>query len=82
MIDIKFNSLYFCVSFCIFIFIVYIITPYPEVIYMFPTPDNSDIIYNNTNGSCYKYNPIEVKCDSNSKKTPLLKNKKNSLIYE
>ena len=72
----KFNSLYFFISFCIGLFLVYIITPYPEVIYTFPTPDNLDIIYNNYNKSCYKYNATEVECNENTIKTPIYKNKK------
>ena len=72
----KFNHLYFIVSFCIGIFIVYGITPYPDVIYTFPTPDNLEPIYNNKNGSCFKYKATEVQCYSNTKKTPIYKNKK------
>lgn len=73
----KINSIYFILSFCIGIFLVYVITPFPEVIYTFPTPDNvDDTIYNNKNGSCYKYKAKEVQCDANTKNTPIYKNKK------
>ena len=81
MLKLKFNSIFFFISFSISIFIVYVITPYPDIITIFPTPDNSDVIYNNTNGTCYKYNTIEVECDENTKNTPILQNKKSSLIY-
>lgn len=73
---IKFNSIYFIISFCVGLFFVYILTPYPEIIYTFPTPDNQDTIYNNKNGTCYKYKASEVECDKNSKNTPIYKNKK------
>lgn len=74
----KLNNFYFIISFCIGIFIVYVITPFPEIVYTFPTPDNvNDTIYNsNKNGSCYKFKATEVACDKNTKKTPIYKNKK------
>ena len=71
----KFNSLCFFISFSIGLFLVYVITPYPEVIFTFPTPENQDTIYNN-NDSCYKYKATEVDCNENTKKTPIYKNKK------
>ena len=54
------------------------LTPFPEIVYTFPTPDNvNDTIYNsNKNGSCYKFKATEVACDKNTKKTPIYKNKK------
>ena len=74
----KFNSVYFIISFFIGIFIVYVATPYPEVIFTFPTPDNVDsIVYNSNGGTCFKYKAKEVQCDANSKKTPIYKNKKS-----
>ena len=73
----KFNSMYFLISFCIGIFLVYVITPFPDIIFTFPTPDNvDDTIYNNSNGTCYKYKATQVECDMNTINTPLYKNKK------
>tara|TARA_B100001094_G_C18033323_1_gene721261 strand:+ start:507 stop:722 length:216 start_codon:yes stop_codon:yes gene_type:complete len=69
--------MYFFISFCIGIFLVYVITPFPDIVFTFPTPDNvDDTIYNNSNGSCYKYKATQVQCDSNTIKTPIYKNKK------
>ena len=36
------NPLSFFIAFCIGIFVVYISTPEPKVIYKYPTPDNVD----------------------------------------
>lgn len=60
--------LYFLVSFCIGIFVVYLSTPKPKIIIKYPTPQNAGkIIYKDNSGVCYKYLVKEVKCPRNTK---------------
>ena len=60
--------LYFLISFCIGIFLVYISTPKPKIIIKYPTPQNAGkIIYKDNSGLCYKYLAKEVKCPRNTK---------------
>lgn len=66
------NIRYFLFSFFIGIFIVYVITPIPEIIIKFPTPDNiNTITYKDKSDICYKYRSKEVPCDNKSIETPL-----------
>jgi hypothetical protein len=45
---------------------IYFINPTKNVVYKYPTPDNSgNIVYKDKNGVCYKYNAKEVDCDKN-----------------
>ena len=73
------NPLSFFIAFCIGIFVVYISTPEPKVIYKYPTPDNVDKnIYKDQSDTCYKYEATEVKCEGNAIKMiyNILKKKK------
>jgi hypothetical protein len=48
------------------IFGIYFIKPTKNVIYKYPTPDNSNnIVYKDKNDVCYKYIAKEVDCDKN-----------------
>lgn len=41
----------------------YLFTPSPDVLFVHPTPENSDTIYyNKMNNACYKYNKTQVQC--------------------
>ena len=63
---IKFNFVYFIVSFFIGIFCVYLTTPKPQVIIKHPTIENSDsTVYIDESNLCYKYIPKEVDCEEN-----------------
>lgn len=57
------DILAFIIGISIGIFILYIYKPYPNIIIKHPTPENvNNIIYNNKDGSCYKYTANEVPC--------------------
>lgn len=60
----KYLSLkYFFISFCIGMFMVYILTPLPEIIIRYPTPHNAGkIIYKDSADMCYVYDSREVTC--------------------
>ena len=65
----KINIKAFIISFSIGMLIVYLVTPYPKVVFRYPTPDNLDkITYTDNNKQCYKFNAIAVKCPSDEKK--------------
>lgn len=54
---------YFFIAFSIGILIAYLITPTPEIVIKYPTPDNAGkIIYRDTADVCYKYRAKEVSC--------------------
>ena len=57
------NPYYFMVSLCIGFFFVYILTPTPDIVLKYPTPDNSGkVIYKDKADVCYKYGAKEVNC--------------------
>ena len=58
----KINIKYFTLSFCVGILMVYLITPKKTVVYKFPSPDNSDLLYHDKSESCYKYHSDEIDC--------------------
>lgn len=63
---------YFLISFCVGMFMVYIMEPVPEIIIKYPTPDNSKkLIYKDSADLCYTYESKEVPCNNHSIKTPL-----------
>ena len=65
--------LYFFISFCVGMFLVYISTPKPRIIIKYPTPQNAGkIIYKDNSGVCYKYLAKEVKCPRNTKEIKML----------
>ena len=63
----KIEPLYFFITLFIGLFITYLYTPPPEIIYIFPTPDNTETIYKDESHNCYKYNALKVDCPSNKK---------------
>jgi hypothetical protein len=63
-----FDPFIFIISLFIGIFIVYSITPPPQVIVKYPTPENSGrIIYKDDAHNCFKVFSSEVDCPSNKK---------------
>lgn len=58
----KINLTYFTISFCVGIFLVYVMTPKKTIVYKFPSPDNSDLVYQDKSDSCYKYHSNEIEC--------------------
>lgn len=67
----------FLISFAIGILFVYLSTPTPSVIYVYPTPDNAERIeYKDKASNCFKFKSEEVKCPDNKdliKKIPVQK---------
>lgn len=67
-----FDLRYFLGSFFIGLFFVYIFAPEPEIIYRYPTPDNSGkVIYKDSNDICYTYKAEQVKCGTDAIDTPV-----------
>ena len=59
----------FMVSLATGLFLVYITEPKKEIIYAYPTPENSKKVqYKDRAGKCYQYESIEVKCPSDRTK--------------
>ena len=60
------NMPVFITSLCIGIFLVYISNPKPDIIYVYPTPDNADTMqYKDRSGACFGFNTQEVTCPNN-----------------
>ena len=59
----KINPIIFFISLCIGLFICYITSPEPKIIYKYPTPDNSHLTtYIDDASNCYKYKATKVDC--------------------
>mgnify|MGYP001221041062 CR=1 FL=1 len=59
---------FFIISLAIGLFLVYITNEKPNIIYVFPTPDNFDkITVKDKANNCYKFNVNEVKCPKDKK---------------
>lgn len=53
----------FIISLAIGLFITYVIAPKPDIIYVYPTPDNVDKIqYKDKSGTCFSFTYKERKC--------------------
>jgi len=53
----------FLVSLSIGLLFAYLSTPTPSIIYVYPTPDNSDTIeYIDKANNCFKFNATEITC--------------------
>ena len=62
-----FDAKAFIISLAIGIFFVYISSPEPQTLYIYPTPDNVDkILYKDKADTCYRLNPKEVECPARS----------------
>lgn len=64
------DPFYFILALAIGLFFVYITNDnVPDVILMYPTPDNAGkIIYKDNGNVCYKYKSEEIKCPKNTTK--------------
>lgn len=59
----------FIVSLCIGLFISYITTPSPHMVFVYPTPENLDKIqYKDESGTCFGFTSHHVKCPSDKRK--------------
>lgn len=63
---------FFILSLAVGLFYVYVSTPPPKVIYVYPTPENvNDVLYKDKVNNCYKFNYKEVKCPINPSLIPV-----------
>lgn len=74
----KFISLkVFFISLALGLLFVYLSTPSPTVIYVYPTPDNVEHVeYKDKASNCFRFKASEVKCPSDTsliKKIPVQK---------
>jgi hypothetical protein len=68
-----FNIFWFIIAFGIGIFLAYISTPIPVIIYKYPTPENSNsTIYIDNASNCYKYNSNKKECPKNEKEITIV----------
>jgi hypothetical protein len=66
------NIYVFIISLAIGTLFVYLSSPKPTVIYVYPTPDNiSKVEYVDKAQNCFQFQSSEVPCTSNSKDIPL-----------
>ena len=64
-----FDAKAFIISLAIGMFFVYISSPEPQILYIYPTPDNVDqILYKDKTDTCYKFTAKEVKCPARASK--------------
>jgi hypothetical protein len=57
----------FLISLAIGLFYVYVISPAPHVIVVYPTPDNSkEFQFKDRTNNCFEYDPVEIKCPSDN----------------
>jgi|TARA_B100001057_G_C22525570_1_gene823673 hypothetical protein len=63
------NVKVFIISFAIGIFLAYITVPNPNIIYVYPNPENiNKIQYEDDNNGCYEFSHTEVTCPSDTSK--------------
>ena len=68
---------HFLISFFIGLLITYLITPFPEIIIKYPTPETANnITYKDKADTCYKYKSTEVSCEKNKIEPSPLQSKK------
>jgi hypothetical protein len=73
MIKEYFDVFWFIIAFGIGMFLAYISTPMPEVIYKYPTPENSNkIIYIDNANNCYKYQSNKTECPKDNNKISIV----------
>ena len=63
----------FIVSLAVGLFFVYITNPDPEIIYIYPTPENIDKVqYKDKANNCYDFQQSEVACPSDQSKVKII----------
>ena len=64
-----FNVPCFIISLAIGLFLVYISAPSPNVIFVYPNPDNEkQILYKDNSDTCYQCKSNEIKCPADLSK--------------
>lgn len=54
----------FVLAFALGIFYVYLTAPAPKIVFKYPTPFNTDTVYTDLSGECYKFKANKVDCKS------------------
>jgi hypothetical protein len=73
MIQEYFDVFWFIIAFGIGIFLAYISIPNPEIIYKYPTPENSDsTVYIDNANNCYKYKSNKTDCPTDENKISIV----------
>ena len=63
----------FIVSLAVGLFFVYITNPEPEIIYIYPTPENvNKLQYKDRANNCYDFQQSEVSCPSDQSKVKIV----------
>jgi len=63
----------FIVSLAVGLFFVYITNPEPEIIYIYPTPENvKKVQYQDKANNCYDFHQTEVSCPSDASKIKIV----------
>ena len=63
---------YFLVSLAVGLLFVYLSSPKPTIIFVYPTPDNVDTIeYKDKADTCFKFNANKVTCTKNALTIPI-----------
>lgn len=58
----------FVISLCIGLFLSYITLPPSQIVYVYPTPDNSNSIqYTDKNDICFRFDSVETVCPADNK---------------
>lgn len=59
----------FLISFALGMLIVYLTSPPPREIMVYPTPENvGELLYRDNADQCYRFMPTEVKCPADKSK--------------
>ena len=55
----------FLISLAVGLFVVYILGPEENIVYMYPTPKNvRKMLFKDKTDECFKYTPVEIECPS------------------
>ena len=59
----------FILSLTLGLFYTYVTAPRPNVVFVYPTPENIDSIqYKDETGTCFGFDPVEVTCPADKSK--------------
>jgi hypothetical protein len=73
MIKEYFDVFWFIIAFGIGMFLAYVSTPMPEIIYKYPTTENSNTtIYSDNANNCYKYQSNKTECPKDENKISIV----------
>lgn len=62
------EPVYFITALAVGLFLCYLITPTPDVVVKYPTPENAgSIVYKDDADNCFKFTSKEVSCPADKK---------------